>query len=398
MTRGACCCSRRRSRSAIRCCCGARRAARRSRPRPRSAAEADGLLAIGERVTFRHPLVRSAVYRSAAAEDRRAVHLALAEATDRETDPDRRAWHLAAAAAGPDEEVAVGARALGRPGAGARRARRRGGVPAARRRADARTRHGGRIARWPPRRRACRPARSTRLSGWRPRRRPGRSTSSSAPGSTCCAVRSRSPRSLERCAPAAAEGRQAARAVRPRPRARDLPDRVGRGGAGGGSSPHGTSCWRSAAPSRGPARAARVHRVRSTCCSTVFALLITEGRAAAAPDAAAGSGGFAASRGGRLRWGWLATGASARCGTTRAGTRLARDRSSSSATPARSRSCRSTSHTSAWRPCGRATSPAPPRSIAEADSVAAATGTRVAALHPAAAPGSAGQGSRGLRS
>jgi DNA-binding CsgD family transcriptional regulator len=75
-------------------------------PAAAEAAEADGLLEIGERVTFRHPLVRSAIYRSAAAEDRRAVHSALAEATDREADPDRRAWHLAAATAGPDEQVA----------------------------------------------------------------------------------------------------------------------------------------------------------------------------------------------------------------------------------------------------------------------------------------------------
>ena len=76
-------------------------------PAAAEAAEADGLLAIGERVTFRHPLARSAAYRSAAVQERRDVHLALGEATDRETDPDRRAWHLAAAAAGPDEEIAV---------------------------------------------------------------------------------------------------------------------------------------------------------------------------------------------------------------------------------------------------------------------------------------------------
>ena len=74
--------------------------------RPEAAADTDGLLTLGTRVTFRHPLVRSAVYRSASPTERQAVHRALADATDSELDPDRRAWHLAHATPGFDEDVA----------------------------------------------------------------------------------------------------------------------------------------------------------------------------------------------------------------------------------------------------------------------------------------------------
>jgi DNA-binding CsgD family transcriptional regulator len=89
------------------------------------ASEADGLLTIDERVTFRHPLVRSAVYRSASPDERRVAHTALAAAIDAAADPDRHAWHRAAATTGPDEQVAAELEGA------AQRARARGGLAAA---------------------------------------------------------------------------------------------------------------------------------------------------------------------------------------------------------------------------------------------------------------------------
>ncbi|HEY4095935.1 MAG TPA: AAA family ATPase [Baekduia sp.] len=88
-------------------------------------AEEAGLIEVAAQVRFRHPLVRSATYRAAGVVDRRAVHRALAAASDAEADPDRWAWHCAHAATGPDEAVAG---ALERS---AGRAQRRGGVAAA---------------------------------------------------------------------------------------------------------------------------------------------------------------------------------------------------------------------------------------------------------------------------
>ena len=87
--------------------------------------EDDGLVEFGERVVFRHPLVRSAVYNAAAPKDRREAHRALAEACDKNSDPDRRAWHRAQARVRPSEAVAAELEAS------AERAQTRGGFAAA---------------------------------------------------------------------------------------------------------------------------------------------------------------------------------------------------------------------------------------------------------------------------
>ena len=241
------------------------------------------LIDVGAQVRFRHPLVRSAVYRSASAERApgRAPRAGRGHRRERST-PDRRAWHRAAGHAGPDEDVAA---ELERS---AGRAQARGGLAAAAAflgRAAALTLDPG------PARRpgaggragaACRPARSTPRSGCSRPRRPARSTSSGAPASSCCTPSSPTPRTgaaTLRCCCCGRRGTLERLDVR---LSRDTyldawSAALFAGRLAGDGDLHDVSRAVRRAPGPGP------RRVRATSCSTASRSCSPTGRPAAAP-------------------------------------------------------------------------------------------------------------------
>jgi hypothetical protein len=185
-----------------------------------------GLVEFGTRVRFRHPLVRSAAYRSASFSERQRMHGALAEATDPIADPDRRAWHRAQAAAGPEEVAAELECSAGR-------AQARGGLAAAAaflERSVLLTADPARHAE-----RALAAAQASLQAGAFGKALDLLATAEAGPLDELQSARVdllRGQIAFASGPGADAQGGQAARAAQPRPGASDLPERVGDGAVG----------------------------------------------------------------------------------------------------------------------------------------------------------------------
>ena len=286
-------------------CCGGRPSGSASAPTAAAPASAAGLIELGAQVRFRHPLVRSAVYRAASPRQRQRVHRALADATDPDVDPDRRAWHRAHAAPGPDEDGRRRAGALGRPGAGPRRPGRRGRVPRAGRRADARpgtagAAGAGRGAGQVPGRRARGGAAAAGHGAGRTARR-----ARARPGGAAARPARVRRRPRPRRAAAAARGGQAARAARRRAGARDLPGRARARRCSPAAWQPAAACCEVAEAARGAPRAPQPPRAADLLLDGL-ARAVTEGYAAGAPMLRRALSAFATQESpGRGGLGWL---------------------------------------------------------------------------------------------